>query len=769
MKVSIRWIFDHIESHWDSIDISHLVKLFNGKTAEIEHVERVAIDLSNFTLVRVTNADATKVMGFSSELNTEIELLPRTDIQVDAYYIATKENDVYRWTTLVDVASAKDGLLPEISLSNADANSWKGSFEAEDVILHVDNKSITHRPDLWGHRGFAREIAALLDLTLKEEKDFFAEKETAQHTVESKPSEDNPFQVAIKDTERCSRFGSLYFNTIAFRPSSLWMAHRLARIDARPINCLVDMTNYVMFDISQPLHAYDAEKMSTSTVQVQRADTGQRLELLDDQVIELTNQDLIISDGEKPLALAGIMGGKHSGINAQTKAIFLESAHFDATSTRRTAVRFKVRSEASARFEKTLDPNQNILGIKRFLQLLHAEGVSYTCAKDIISLGEAISPITLTISHEYIEQRIGTEIDADFIIKTLESIEFGVQQQGSEYIVTVPTFRAAKDVGIKEDIVEEIARFYGYSSIPAQLPEKQTKSHSLDHVNRMRSIKQICAYAMVMREVYNYAFFDETFLAQLNWRPKKSISVKNPVSERYRQLATTLTPGLLSCLQANSLQEKMRFFEWGRIWKEEEHMHEQAALAGVFFDKKHVDFYESKQELSKLFNFFDMHVEWEKVDSTEFPWYMPYQTAQLLVDGEIIGLAGKANKAFLDTIVEGDVFLFELNGDALLSYVRPQQRYQAPSKYPAVERDISMLVPLRLTVRHVISAIRGANESICGIRLLDMFDKEEWEGKRSLTFRFNIQATDRTFTKEEADTIWQKVVHAVKDLGAAVR
>jgi len=766
MKISVRWAFDHIESNWATVDMSHLVQLFNEKTAEIEKTEHITTDLKKYSLVRITHVGEQKVVALSDEWHTKIELSPRSDVQMNAQYLVKKESDgSYEWATLMDFSSDKEGLFPTI----CDTQEWKNSFEADDYILHVDNKSITHRPDLWGHRGFAREVAALLDLPFKDEHHFLANKDIQNYTQEVSATADNPFAVATKDPELCTRFAGLYINSIENRSSSLWIAHRLARIDARPIDFIVDATNYVMFDISQPLHAFDADKIPTQTIALQRATAGQKLQLLDNQTIELTGSDLVVSDGERPLALAGIMGGKESGISLQTKQIFLESANFDATTIRRTSARFKIRSQASARFEKSLDPHQNVTGILRFLKLLDSEGLSYMCMKDIVSLGKLCEPITIDVSHGFIEQCIGTKIETSFVIKTLEKIQFKVKSLGDVYSITVPTFRATKDIGIKEDIAEEVARFYGYSAIPTQLPKKEVKTHSLEHVHRRRSIKQLCAYSMVMREVYNYAFFDESFLAQLHWKPADAVAVKNPVSENHSRLATSLVPGLIKCLVTNSTQEQMRFFEWGRVWHEEHQISEQSTLSAILFDKKKVGFYDAKAILEQLFSFLDMSVEWQKIDTPKYPWFMQYQTAQLLVDDTVLGIAGKVDKTFLHQVIEGDAFIFELNGDALLSYVRPQQRYEEPTKYPSVERDISMLVPLRLTVRHVIHAIKVVDSSITSIRLIDMFDKREWVDQRSLTFRFNIQATDRTLTKEDADRVWQKVANTIKELGATVR
>ena len=776
MKISIRWVFDHIDVvDWSSVDIPSLVKLFNEKTAEIEQVESVAIDLKSFFIMKAERVEGTMVHGVCHENGAAVTIPTRTDLHIGSHYLIKKEADRYRWVTLVDCASAKDGLMPAISIDGLYLAQWQEHAEYTDVLFHLDNKSITHRPDLWGHRGCAREIAALLNLPFKDdsdsfEADFFARLPVRAYDTHAEPTDDNPFSLAIKDTAWCNRFAALYFDKLVNRPSSLWMALRLARIDARPIDFIVDATNYVMFDTSQPLHAFDADSIATRTLQLQRAHAGQKLALLDGQTIELTDHDLIISDGQEPLALAGVMGGKKSSVSLQTKRIFLESAHFDATAIRYAAARHKMRTEASARFEKTLDLNQNVSGIQRFVRILEKENISYTAAHEIVSLGATHYPKTIVITHDYIEDHIGALIPASFIIETLEKLSFGVALHERTYTITVPTFRATKDIGIKEDIVEEIARFYGYGSLPDCLPEKEAKAHSLEHVTRMRSIKQICAYSMMTRELYNYAFFDESFLAQLRWNPQQTVAVKNPVSENYRRLVSSLIPGLIKALTHNSAQQSLRFFEWGRTWDQHNNaIKEGVTLSAIFFDKKFIDFYVAKAALEQLFTFLEMSVEWQKIDAPEQPWWMPYQTAALVVDGHIIGTAGKIDPTFLQQVVEGDAFCFELDANFLLAYIRPQQRYQAPSKYPSVERDLSVLVPLRLTVRHIILAIKAVDETITALRLIDMFDKQEWVDQRALTFRFNIQAQDRTLTKEDAEAVWQKVVTAMQNIGVTVR
>ncbi|GAG03324.1 unnamed protein product, partial [marine sediment metagenome] len=271
-------------------------------------------------------------------------------LEVGQWYLITQLDSNYAWASIQDVGGTRDSLMPEILVERASLANWKNQFEQEDYIIHVDNKSITHRPDMWGHRGFAREIAALLNLPLKPLRDFLAIAEIEPYDYQSPiQSETQSWAFEIEKNSGCTRFAAHYIPHIEYKPSSLWMAHRLARIDARAIDAIVDTTNYVMFDIGQPMHAFDADKLADKTLIARKAHQGELVYTLDNQKIELHKDDIVIANKDKPVALAGIMGDLHSSVTMFTKSILLESACFDATTIRRTSERHKIRTEACAR------------------------------------------------------------------------------------------------------------------------------------------------------------------------------------------------------------------------------------------------------------------------------------------------------------------------------------------------------------------------------------------------------------------------------------
>ncbi len=772
MKVSLAWLFDHIDADCKIVDVPYLVDQFNTKTAEIEEFTKISIDLSQFSLARVTNINSDSIGVECSEWKGSYTLPFRPDACVGNYYVIKQNEGAITWAEGTDWYSNKECLIASVS-SNAmlAQGDWKKHVEAEDYIFTVDNKSITHRPDMWGHRGFAREVAALLDLPFKPIEDFLQQKQVAQFDgMIAQATDNHPFTIEVQGETGCRRFAGIYIEEIEYKASLIWMAARLLRIDSKPIDAVVDSTNYVMFDLSQPLHAFDADKISSKTLIPRFAENKEKLLLIDGQEIELTDQDYIISDAKRPLALAGIMGGSDSAITAQTRSIFLEAACFYPEPIRRSAIRHKTRTEASMRFEKSLNPNQNTLGIKRFLKLVDDAGISMNTCAEIASVGTPATPIVITISHEFIQQRIGTTVASDFIVKTLQKLGFGVEQQKDDYEVTVPTFRCIKDIEIKEDVLEEICRFFGYKDIPFIVPKREMKPFSIEAIMRLRSIKQLMAYALKMREVWNYAFFDESFLKKLGWEPSQALSVQNPVSENWQRLATTLIPLLLKNIDDNVADyDQLRFFEWGRTWSVEPEQ-EQQVLAGIMFDKKNdIDFYDAKNELMNVFNLLNISIVWKQVEDLDVPWFAPYQTAYLIHDGEQVGIAGKINRFFLQNISEGDAFLFEINGDFLLTFKQAVGRYVVPSKFPAIERDLSILVPVHKTVDHLKKIITSIHPSIVAVSLIDVFEKPEWDGKKAVTFRIKLQESDRTLSGQEADEVWDKVTTMLKKDGARIR
>jgi phenylalanyl-tRNA synthetase beta chain len=776
MKISIAWVFDHIDADVAKVDVPKLIERFNATTAEIEGFEKVKIDLDLFSLAQLRSIEP-RVKVHSPEWDLDGSLSKRDDLQAGHWYLIIKREKMYDWATSADLGGQKDMFLPAVLVSAAEQKGgWKKKFEATDYIFTVDNKSITHRPDLWGHRGFAREIAALLNLPLKPLADFVVDHEITTYDHPAPVDKDMPFRITIENREKCHRFAGLYMPKVVMSPSLLWMASRLSRVDSRSINAVVDFTNYVMLDLSQPMHAFDATALKNKSIVARSALNKEKLTLLDDQTIELSQEDLVISDGDGPVALAGIMGGKQSAVNLETTTLFLESANFEAAGIRRTAQRYKLRTEASARFEKSLDLNQNTDAILRFLKLLDDANIPHTSARFIASLGRPARPLELPVQHSFIESRLGTTVAPEFVVHTLKKLDFGVKKMAQDdscvYQLLVPTFRSTKDITIPIDIVEEVGRFYGYSSIPFTLPLVETRFESNYWVHQIYKMKELLAFGLSMRELYSYALFDESFLRSIHWEPSQTAQIQDPVSENLYRLVTTLMPNLLKAVQENSADhDQLRFFEWGRCWeKYGTGITETKLLSGIIFDKKKpVDFYDAKALLEQFFAMLHLPVQWQHADTLPYPWFHDAQTAVLIHEGKTVGMAGVADPHFLKEVTEGYAFIFELNGDFFERYMPAVHRFVPMPKYPAVDRDVSVLVPLSLTVDELIHMILNVNNKLTKVELVDMFQKKEWKDQRSLTMRYTMRDETKTMTKAEVDVIHAKIVKTVEAAGATVR
>lgn len=773
MKISIAWLFDHLDSNKNDIDISTLIERFNQTTAEIEGCEKVELPLDLISCAQIITQNAQSITVQSPEWDSEYQMPNRTDANMGDWLLIFKNSTECRWVTLADVGGSKEGLMPSLYLDQKEqAGDWKHYTEKKDYILNVDNKSLTHRPDMWGHRGFAREIAAIFDLPLKPLDNFLI---TLPLQKESTSGSTGSIQASIEDTT-CDRFACLSIPTIERKPSLLWMALRLARVDSKPIDMIVDSTNYVMLDISQPMHAFDADKLHGKKITVRKAHNKELLLLRSGETLELTSQDTILCDDTTPICLAGIIGNKTTAIDNDTHALVIISEHFNPTAIRLTASRHKIRTESSTRFEKNIDPHQNIYALQRFLKLCTMAPVSYTCSDAILSLGKEYPQIIIEIDHSFIEQRLGVSIDSAFIISTLNKLSCAtetIQKNTSiTYIITVPTFRATKDIMIKEDIVEEIGRFYGYGTIPLTLPRLPLAAKNIQPLIRMRAIKRILADSCAMCELYTYSFFDESFLRILSWEPEKSLSVQNPVSENWQRLVTSLIPNMIKAVAADSAEhDELRFFELARTWNPlDTDAQEKEVLSGIVFNKKHdINFYDAKQIIQKITDSIHMHTTWVPIENPQDPWFSPYQSARIMHNGQCLGIAGIIPNQFLHRVTEGHAFAFELDAAFLRSYTASIIRYKPSSKYPTIARDISMLVPLAITTDDIINLIKSSDTRITDVTLIDFFEKKEWIDKKSLTIRFILCDQEKTMQKEEIDFIGFTITTKLIQHGAVIR
>ncbi|MCB0333617.1 MAG: phenylalanine--tRNA ligase subunit beta, partial [Bdellovibrionales bacterium] len=425
-----------------------------------------------------------------------------------------------------------------------------------DVVYDIDNKSLTNRPDLWGHYGMARELAAIYSCPLKPLPSF------------ELPSSDGGLSLQIDATDLCRRFTGAIIENVTVESSPLWMQARLARVGQRPINLMVDLTNYVMFALGQPTHAFDATNVSNKKLIVRRAASGETLDLLDGSTLELSPESLVVADENGSLSLAGIMGGVSSGVSDTTNTLIFEVANWDPTHIRRDASRYNIRTESSMRFEKAIDPERALDGSKLFLHLLTSLQPKATVTGWTEHYPSKQAEITIDVERDFIINRIGKEISTEEITAKLSALGFGVSVSNECFHITVPSWRATGDVSIPEDIVEEVARLIGYDNIEFVAPPVVlTKAIQQPRFDLDRSIRTFLSTKGGMYEIFAYPWAEEKFLLAAGFSTEGTLTICDPPSPSTKSLKTSLIPDLLEATKANLRHHSQcSLFEVSRVF-----------------------------------------------------------------------------------------------------------------------------------------------------------------------------------------------------------
>ncbi len=771
MKLSLAWIFDHIlDVRLQDVSVDKLIQKLSTSTAEIDSYCKVSFDLSAFALAELKSIEKGQALFFMPEMQKEVRLPLRPDAVLDGLYLVRREGEKVSYATVLDFHGEKEGLMPALYVPASDKEGlWKASLQKEDYIITIDNKSLTHRPDLWGHRGFAREIAALLSVTLVPEDQLIASRLVKNY---EQTGVIDGLTLRIDAQPVCDRFAALTLNHVSNVSSIPFVAQRLVLVGGKPVNAIVDATNYVMYDLGQPLHAFDGLAIKEAQLKARMAKPSERIELLDGTVLELNEKDCVIADSTKPLALAGVMGGSYAAVRTSSVRIVVEGAHFRPVAIRRSSIEHKKRTEASSRFEKGLDPNQNVTALMRFLYLIKAWGIKADSSPDIVSLGLPAVERTITVTHEYITKKIGSALLPEDVRATLSKLGFGVQEKflssGIEYTILVPTFRQG-DIRLREDAVEEVARLIGYSNIHATVPARLMRPVDNHVVNRIRALKNHCAFSLGMHEIASYPFYDEDFLRVLGFKPDQDIELNNPVSQNARRLIASLVPHLIKAVTMNKTQaHDVRFFEWNRLWSlEKESIREGSSLSFIWHSAQQPNFYEFKAAVSSLFDLIGASIEWVK-PTGEIPfWYSPNQIAALFCDRQHVGYVGIGSTKVEE--IAGFTCIAELDGTFLKQFAKPRVQVQQLLKYPCTELDVSIFIPVEMTVSELERAIYNEDERIRHVQLVDYYERSEWFAQRAITLRYRLCDADKTLTKDEIDEVSSRVSERLRQKGATIR
>lgn len=829
MKLSYNWLSEFVAI--DDIDPEEIALKLTMSTAEVEGIERVGEDLKNVVVGRILelvphpNADhlyRTKVDVGSNVLdivsgapNTRkgsfvpvalvgarlpcgMEVKKARLRGVDSFGVVCSEKELGASDEHTGLWILDDEDIPQEKLTPGTAIT--SLFPLEDHIIEIDNKSITHRPDLWGHYGIARELAAVYR---RELEPVYPDREI-EEVLNAKG--DQPIHIDIRDKARCPRYTAIMIDGIEVKRSPFRLRRRLFTLGMRPIANIVDITNYVMMAIGQPLHAFDASNIAEHTIVVRTARKGERFTTLDGIERHLSPEMLLIADPRKAIAIAGVMGGLNSEIAQDTKTIIIESANFNPVSIRRTALRLGLRTEASNRFEKSLDPELTVLGIAGTVSLIKkllpcARFVSALCDKDFSEKKKIVLPLDT----HWVSELIGSPLEKGQMTDILERLQFDVEEVDKRNVrVTVPSFRATKDVSIPQDLVEEIARIQGYDKIVPRLPQiLNTPPLRNELLVFIRELKAVLAQDLALTEVYTYSFQEDSVLDLFYPENSAFVRLKNPVSMSLSRLRRSLIPGLYSLIEKNlTYKQEFSVFEIGSVYappkpdsKTESLLPDEQQMAASLFVRKRGAqpvFFHAKGRLEALFRRLSLQdvrfVPFERMARYKNSFHLEnigfwsaYHAGRsaLLVHGDTcIGIIAELEPFLLKRIgLDYDVSrvaVFEVNLHLLNHLVlkrRQKKKFSRLPRYPEVVLAFAVVVDEKVPLEEVKDFIMKHRFGL--IDRIEPFDiyrgKPLPDGRKSLAFNVYYRAEDRTLTEEEAEEVHERIAKRIREHGWDLR
>jgi phenylalanyl-tRNA synthetase beta chain len=786
MFISLNWLRDFVDLP-AGFDPRELALKFTLTTAEVEGVERVQANFTGLVAARIETVEPLPdqhAPGQSGKLKCVVvdagrrytSLSTAPDIKAGdlLIYAPPGASIAGHAVGTVDTAGRpSEGMIVAgqaigLHVVGANAiflppNTEPGRFiDAglfDDWIIEIDNKSITHRPDCWGHYGVAREIAAMLGMPLRP----YDVTEPAEFTRNDLPA----VPIEIDDAELCPRYTALVMKGLKAQPAPLWMQTRLAHCGQRPIDLLVDLTNYIMLELGQPMHAFDGARLPN--IQVALAAAGERFITLDGMTRKMPPGTLMIQCNRKSVAIAGIMGGAETEVTAKTETVLLESANFDAATIRRAATAMGHRTEASARFEKSLDPAHTVLGIARFHKLAKAELPGLGLASRLSDCYPAPKPVhAIELDCDFASRFIGKAVSPVEIKRILTALEFRCEDadQGSDHklIVTPPPYRATKDIEIEADLIEEVARFVGYNNIEPVLPIVSARffEPSADLLIEEKTLDVLCRDGEFV-EVHDYIWYDDNWLAKLGFDPGECLVLKNPAADNCPRFRKTLMPSMIALAETNrhhhgrfQLAQIGSVFEAGHSTVEES-QHRNLGLVAVQAGAKAggevwnclrgaLDGWARRVLESPL--------EYRETTAS-YPWEDADRVTEIAVAGRVVGRATilpLACKQKIDERLKAwSIALSELNLTALTDLIGRHEKLLVVPRHPQVRLDFSFLIEAATRYAHVQGELARFSQPL--LRRLSFVGAYEGgsvpEGKRSLTFRAEIGREDGTLSDEE--------------------
>ena len=811
MKVSLNWIRDYVQLPADA-DLKRLAYDLTMSTVEVEDAVELAKQFEHMA-VGVINAveqhpNADKLKVCKTDIGGEVKdiVCGGTNLRDGMKVAVALPGAMCRWHGEGEPVEIKQSKLrgvesygmicgaAEIGLADlfptkeeahildlSDFDAPAGTpladaLDLNDIILEIDNKSMTNRPDLWGHYGIAREIAALYDLPMKAFPRF-------DRGVENTAG----FRVTVEDTERCPRYLSAQIEGLSVKPAPYEMQSRIWRVGMRPINALVDITNYVMLATGQPTHAFDSDHIAGHII-VRRAGEGEKLLLLNGKELALTADDLVIADDAGVVGLAGVMGGAKDSILPETDKVILEVANFDAKGIRRTALRYDNRTEASARYEKAIDPERCDQAFDLSMQLLSQLYPEMMVTGLVDEYPTHLKQAEIDVALSWLERRLGKRLLPEEIRHKLELLGYTVSFEGDNMHLVVPTWRSTGDVSIQADIMEEVARMYGYENFEAE-PITTTFDGAINQLDKdlERRIKEYLALRCGMQEIFTYPWMDEQFVNAVLQSTEGILSLSTPPSPAERFVRSSLLPNLCKAVVKNERYfNDFAIFETAQVFRDENYTAPYDAREKLPSQRKNVAgaFASTDKDITALFRRVKgvvemmaryVHMETLTFRQEEKPvwadnvvWLNIYRGEEKV--GDLALLAKKVSMAC--GIKNLNVMLFQLDQDSLVPLKSRTNTFTHIAEYPMTDYDISLLLDGSVQWKDVVQTVGGIkSELLHGVSFVDEYrGKQVPAGKKSLTLRLSIGSKEKTLTSAEIEEVAAGVLRKIaKRFGAELR
>ena len=788
MLVPVKWIRDYVNIDMDTVEFADKMTMTGTK---VETVEFLGKEISNVVVGKIEkitqhpNADKLVVcqVNIGEEELVQICTGAKNVLEGDIVPVA-KVNSTLPGGIKIKKGKlrgeASHGMLcgaEELGIDEHFVNERsKGGIyilnDMENIVIGQDIKEFllindaiidfeltANRPDCRSMIGIAREAA----VTIGEKLNY--------PEIEVKAcDEDIDFEVKVENPELCPRYSARIVKDVKIAPSPYWMQRRLMEAGVRPINNIVDITNFVMLEQGQPLHAFDLNELTTGKIVVRNAQEGEKFTTLDEVERTLDKDMLVITDGEKPVAIAGVMGGLNSGIKDDTTAVLFEGAAFNADNIRATSKKLGLRTEASGRYEKGISTQLSITGVERACQLVEMLGAGRVLRGTVEDYPVKQEVQTLTVNPSRIIKNIGIDLSLDGFVKILEDLEFKCDLKSeTEVLIEVPSFRL--DIEQEADIYEEIARIYGFENIPSeQLEGNATAGVKTPKQKFMDTIKNR-ATSIGLYEILTYSFVSPKSLDKIKLpaddKKRDYITLLNPLGEDTSVMRTTMMPSMLNVLYTNISRkvESALAFECGHTFTPQEGLPIETNHLCVGMYGKDVDFFALKGALESILESVGFD-NYEIIPETNNTTFHPGRCATIIYNDIYIGTFGEVHPEVVDNYNLGQrVYLAELDLDLIFDNSDRTIIYNPLPKYPATSRDIALLVKDEVIVKQIEDIIKANGEDLVeSYKLFDVYKGSQIaEGYKSIAYSITYRSKDKTLTDDDVNKVHHNIIRELEE------